>query len=122
MDSYIENNDNVKAWTKGGNPTVDKVYLLSIDECIKYFGEPNVTNQIVKLSTYGTAYAKNKGLYIDSDASAWHNGYSPFWLRSPGVQQSRAGVVNYCGYFYADGNSVDFKLNGVRPVIKIKLK
>lgn len=38
-----------------------------------------------------------------------------------GAQQSRAAVVNYCGYFYADGNSVDFKLNGVRPIIKIKL-
>lgn len=116
----VQNIGNTKMSNTPNTPTEDKVYLLDDHECLEFFGEPSETNQIVQLSTYGTEYAKNNRLFVAVEDGQWYSGNSTFWLRSPGQSWNRAGNVTYCGFFYQDGNSVNFKLNGIRPVIWVK--
>lgn len=116
----VINEGNMKWQLSASEDTSDYVYLLSERECVEFFGEPSSTNQIVELSTNATDYAKSLGVYVEKEPGQWYNGNSTFWLRSPGNMKNRAGNVTYCGYFYQDGNSVDFKLNGVRPIIWVR--
>ena len=116
----VVNEGNMKWQLSASEDTYDYVYLLSERECVEFFGEPNSTNQIVELSTNATDYAKSLGVYVEKEPGQWYNGNSTFWLRSPGNLKNRAGNVTYCGYFYQDGNSVDFKLNGIRPIIWVR--
>jgi hypothetical protein len=46
----VTNENNCNPWygTSGGNPTVDKVFLLSIDEAVKYFGDSGQRENRIK--------------------------------------------------------------------------
>ena len=92
-ETTVKNYDNPKYGTKGGNDTVDKVFLLSINEANKYFSS-------------------------DSDRSirSW------WWLRSSGSYQNYAAIVGRDGYVYAGGYDVDSGFNGVRPAFWINLE
>lgn len=106
--------------TKGGDSSVDKVFLLSMDECLKYFGNGtqnghyyNVGNIVI---TRGTQYAKsvnnsNGALKVDGD------GNSPYWLRSTGVEIYDAADVKEDGNVDAEGYFVDRNIIGIRPAI-----
>lgn len=47
-----QNNDNPWYGTSGGNPTTDKVFLLSIDEVVKYFGDSGQRENRVKSTDF----------------------------------------------------------------------
>nr|WP_269141877.1 DUF6273 domain-containing protein [Lientehia hominis] len=90
--------------TVGGGNTVDKVFLLSIEEAEKYF----LTNE--ERISRATAYTNEQGMYSYSDSSCL------WWLRSP----------NNIGYAYvsADGSINEGGINcwsdsGVRPALWI---
>ena len=101
-ETVIQNPDNPKYKTKGGNDTKDKVFLLSIREARKYFEDDN--DRVCRAS----GRAKKDGACTDSHGSCW------WWLRSPGdIQGSAAHVDNY-GYVYSDGG-VYGGYNAVRP-------
>ena len=81
----------------GGNPTNDKVFLLSIDEAKKYL--------------------KN-----DSDWKAQFQGRDVWWwLRSPGNNTSNVADVNREGRIRAYGGNVVNGNNGVRPALWLSL-
>ena len=92
LDTRNSNPDNAKYGTSGGNDTVDKIFLLSIDEANKY--------------------SISIPQYVLTDIV--------YWLRSPGDVSDgaagiySAGIVNYEGYF-VNGNG------GVRPACWITL-
>lgn len=116
-------------WGKGGNATDDKVFLLSITEVSEYFDGKAYDNDLgaenfnQKLICKPTAYAKAKGVepytndknYYPSDTMGCYY----WWLRSPGVSEATAAVVDYFGSLACD--QVYFTLNslGVRPAILI---
>ena len=83
--------------TSGGNPTRDKVFLLSIDEANYYFKS-------------------------DNDRKAQYQGsYYWWWLRSPGNDASYAADVDDDGYVDAHGYNVSSVNDGVRPALWLNL-
>ncbi|MCL2512646.1 MAG: DUF6273 domain-containing protein [Oscillospiraceae bacterium] len=97
-----ENPDNPWYGTRGGNPTDDKIFFLSIDEVLKYFGD---SGQIKTRYMYPNCdWCKDEFLpwlddkynlnrrAVDNDSIVWH------WrLRSPGANGRRvATVMGFC--------------------------
>ena len=103
-----QNPNNVLFGTSGGNPTRDKVFLLSIDEADRLF--KNDEARICK----PTAYAKERGAYVDDDSG---NGW--WWLRSPGAIDFLAAYVLNDGSVYANGSGVYYDDCCVRPALLV---
>ena len=91
--SEIENPDNVRYETKGGNNTQDYVFLLSHDELKTYFKGD-------KYFTYPTQYAIDEDVMVGYETS-----YAWWWLRSPGFYQDMVAV---CATRDADVSLVEF--------------
>jgi tetratricopeptide (TPR) repeat protein len=91
-----QNPDNSEYKTPGGNPTKDRVFLLSLDEVQKYFKDNSA--RVAK--------------YNGSDC--W------WWLRSPGYGAGCAAIVYDGGDVDAIGSYVDFDV-GVRPALWLNL-
>ena len=102
------NPDNVLCGTKGGAETLDRVYLLSIDEAEEYMKAENLVG-------IPTAYAKERGAYLKGEAVGTY-----WWLRSPGSTQNSAAKVNLEGEIDIRGSGVNYTGYGVRPVITVK--
>ena len=86
----IQNSDNPQYGTKGGNDTADHIFLLSLNDLLYYMPESSVRQ------CAGTPYAKAK------NAEVYPNGYSWWWLRTPGVKEgaiqiSCDGDIDYVG-------------------------
>ena len=84
----IVNSDNAKYKTKGGNNTVDRIFLLSLDEAKKYFSD-------------------DKSCDLGSTC----------WLRSPGIRQNFAAYVDSAGSLHDSGNVV-YDGYGVYPMVR----
>ncbi len=82
---------NPKYDTKPGKATTDKVFLLSIDEVNKYFGDKSpectLTDYTASKCTHGTEYRYK---YWDFSSTK----YSYWWLRTTGDKQNTAAYVN----------------------------
>jgi len=101
----LVNNNNAKYGTYGGNPTQDKIFLLSIDEAEKYFASDS------DQGAENTAYAEAMGADTNSKGMGW------WWLRSPGDDAARAARVFYGGSVYEFGPNVDNDYDAVRPAL-----
>ncbi len=96
---------------KGGNPTTDKIFLLSIDEAKQYFSSNDDRRKCAP-----TAYAVSKGAYRwDKNGCGW------WWLRSPGNIQNFAAYVFHGGGVSGDGRYVDSTFGCVRPALWVNL-
>ena len=119
----VINKDNpYKESVKGGNSTNDKIFLLSVEEVNKYFSQADMKSENSKLATFATNYAKNvdnagEKLWINYEKGAMYDGYSYYWLRSPGIYQRDAAGVDYDGKLDNDGRYVDVAVIGVRPAM-----
>jgi hypothetical protein len=81
----------------GGNDTLDKIFILSIDEAGKYFDS-------------------------DDDRRAMGNGiYDWWWLRSPGRYTWYAAYVNDRGWIYHSGFECTYGPIGFRPALWLNL-
>ena len=107
-ETKLENKDNHEYGTDGGKDTVDKVFLLSIDEIKKYFSLDDVRK------CEPTEYTVVKGVYID-DTGCW------WWLRSPGENQLCAVRVFY-GKVRTDGLGVDGFDGAIRPAMWVSIE
>jgi tetratricopeptide (TPR) repeat protein len=101
VEATNQNPDNPQYKTPGGNPTKDRVFLLSIDEAKKY------------LSDNSAGAAKYNG------AVTW------WWLRSPGDDAYLAAYVYGRGCVSLRGNYVGSRVlfddGGVRPALWLNL-
>ena len=107
------NKDNPKYGTPGGNDTYDKVFLLSIDEAVKYFMPEDPFNN--ELLVYPTKYARAQGLSISRGLTCF------WWLRTPGecvYNCTNMSTVMSDGTINMHGASATDKL-GIRPVIAL---
>lgn len=120
----LENKDNEEYGIEGGNDTEDKVFLLSVDEAKKYFAADTVVedgrNYNTERAAKPSAYAASKPLTIVTNGS-WYDGSSPYWLRSPGVLNHIAAVVDYNGEIYAFGHGVGEPKDMVRPAVWVEI-
>ena len=107
VQTTVQNPDNSRYKTKGGNDTQDRVFLLSIDEANKYFASNGAR------MCAGTAYAYAQGTDKANNGNCW------WWLRSPGSDQDNAAYVSSGGYVGGLGYSVDYDYIAVRPAFWI---
>lgn len=83
LDSQLHTEDNTAKGTKGGNDTVDRVFLLSAEEAEKYFssGEDRIgvpSAYLLQLCAYTNGLESTSSVY---------------WLRTPGDTQAHAAYV-----------------------------
>ena len=121
----VENADNLKYGTEGGNHTADKIFLLSEQEVYgtkadSYgFAEVEDTDDEARRRKSST-YAKAKGVRSYSHG-AGYDGNCTWWLRTPGDNSEYAMKVHYHGYVVRNGYYVDHSINGVCPALKLNL-
>ena len=103
------NNDNNEVCgTEGGNPTLDKVFLLSIEEVEHYINESLLTG------CEATAYTRQSGGFSEA-----LYGDLMWWLRSPGLNENFVAYVKDDTEIHMTGYPETSYL-GVRPVIRIE--
>ncbi len=107
---YVENKDNPVHGTDAGNDTVDRVFLLSIQEAEKYFKDD------LDRKTSATETAKLHYAYCDPfNNTAW-------WLRSPSFKNNKAALVSDTGEILEGAyHKVTERYFATRPAIWIDL-
>jgi len=121
-DSLVVNNDNPWYGTAGGNATIDRVFLLDIDEVVKYFGDSGKLrdSDLMNGDEYGI-YDEYNSTRIAYDLRGWA---SPWVLRSPGYSGGDVALVR--GRYLALGGIDIFgrsvtETYGVRPAMWVDL-
>ena len=144
-ETYVVNNDNpwdFSDWgwyanTPGGNNTVDRIFLLSIDEVLRYFGDSGLVTIGAMMGANERAANEPKwpewGIYgegimdqyyeariaLDSGGSA-----SWWWLRSPGHNPYYSATVVTYGSLHLGGGFVFWSGGvggGIRPALWLYL-
>lgn len=105
-----DNPNNPKFGTNGGDQTHDRIFLLSIDEAIKYFQSDEQRKCIA------TRFAKADGAAISSNL-----GTSWWWLRTPGGKNDAASYIYDDGIISMIGIYVTREKGVVRPALWLKL-
>ena len=130
----IENKDNQWFGTPGGNTTKDRVFLLSIEEVILYFGDSgDLKNRRGRYYSKGEYKIGEPDRYISDQYDSARKAYDMsniaqyWWLRSPGMpgefsakrhDVATAAIVNDDVAIAMDGNAVDDTLcTFVRPAL-----
>ena len=149
METTVVNNDNPWFGTAGGEDTTDRIFLLSLEEVLQYFGdsgqiqhgptesplppyapdgaiawEPGISDE------YNEARIARIGAEADLTDSSWLNTGDAilWWLRSPGHRTDTAVSVSRDGDLLVVG--VDVKVegsdwspanHGVRPALWLNL-
>jgi len=113
--TVVQNDNNSWYGSAGGIETADKVFLLSISEVVRLFGD---SGQLANRPTSATSWINDE--YNDRRIARQDNG-EPFWwwLRSPGDMAHRAAFVNSMGCICVDGYDTDSMRapGGVRPAV-----
>ncbi|MCL1875617.1 MAG: DUF6273 domain-containing protein [Synergistaceae bacterium] len=115
--SRIANAANPWYGTPGGIDTVDKVFLLSVEEVVKYFGDSGQLRNENRGNMHWINDQYNSSRiakFADDNASWW-------WLRSPGLDVNRAVYVLDTGYIDLSGGFFYRDEGGVRPALWLKL-
>lgn len=108
------NNSEGRYGANGGNDTFDRVFLLSTEEAVKYFGSAkNYKN--VKAATTPTEYALAEGLSM-KNFGEWCDNNCDWWLRSRGQGGNWASYIAGSGILMENGSYVTGGL-AVRPVL-----
>jgi hypothetical protein len=122
VQTHNENKDNQWYGTPGGEDTDDYIFLLSLEEVVKYFGDSRqlayrpddniryISDPFDKLRIATTVVVSSQGRRAGS-AMDW-------WLRSPGIDSGTAAEVNYGGVINVDGFGVEGgNSSAVRPAL-----
>jgi len=119
METRIANPVNLWWGTDGGNDTTDKVFLLSLEEADRYFGDSG--DYLNEISPDGKGWwmsneydIKRVAMYEDE---AWW-----WWLRSPGKDSHIPAYVDIDGALIMTGSAVQYLLGGVRPALWLNLE
>ena len=101
--------------TNGGDGTADKIFLLSIAEVVKYFGDSKEIRKNPKnIGHIEDRYNEARIAKDIKGLAAW------WWLRSPGYSRNRAAFVSASGALYIYGGIVCGESGsggGVRPAL-----
>lgn len=115
-EKMIQNKDNPKYKTKGGNTTIDKIFCLSIEEISNpAYGFP-IDCEIASETrrSVATDYVRTHWPSINSHCS-------DYWLRSPGYTSKYAAVVNEDGTVQLSGIHGDNAYITTRPALWLDL-
>ena len=115
-ETRVTTNNNPWYGTKGGTDTKDRIFLLSIEEVVKYFGDSGQLQNRPKNARgiYDQYNSARIAKYTAGTASWW-------WLRSPGYIAFRAAYISDDGYLGVEGSCVFYTRGGVRPALWLNL-
>jgi hypothetical protein len=113
-----KNEDNQWYKIEGGNDTSDKIFLISLTEVVKYFGDSGKLQNPTK-EEKDQWYFHDR--YSDARKSKYGNEWSWWWLRSPGCLSNYAANVCDDGDLTMDGDCVHIDEGGVRPALWLNL-
>ena len=106
----------------GVDDTVDRTFLLSIEEVVKYFGDSGQLENQPKDGNGKPAWGIGDEF---SEARIAVNEFETlmlWWLRSPGCHDYEATFVNHYGDIHIHGSSNQFDTVGVRPALWLALE
>jgi hypothetical protein len=117
VETTVINKDNQWYGTPGGNNTVDKVFLLSLEEVVKYLGDSGkLANRPGEKAQYFSDEYYKERLAPELDAEF----LTPdWWLRSPGGDPGAAAFAGSNVDLY--GSPAYGFHQGVRPAMWVKL-
>jgi len=117
VSAAIENRNNQWYNSAGGNDTEDKVFLLSLEEVVKYFGDSKQLRNRNPDSTFWI----NDEFNSERIAKDLSGSAAPWWLRSPGNDTALVVYVADNGWVRVFGWSGHDRYFGVRPALWLKL-
>ena len=138
-ETRITNSDNPWYGTSGGSDTNDMVFLLSLDEVVRYFGDSGELRSGGSNSyRISDQYDSARIAYIHSDWDGWsdigssrgnwedyletHGGALSWWLRTPGYYSYNAvSVVDDGSVDVAGNGEVYYTYHGIRPALWLNL-
>ena len=124
LESRIKNSDNPWFGTNGGEDTIDKIFLLSIEETLKYLGNSREPLSQAKRHSAQSWRVNRDSYYISNQDNSKRKAYDGsgaeywWWLRTPGDNSKGATLISIPGA--VSGGSVD-GAGGVRPALCISL-
>lgn len=129
-ETKIANPDNLWYGTPGGNDKYDKIFLLSLEEADRYFGDSGdylrkrrksyATGRYTARIDAGGEQISN-GNDGDRIAKEINGRFWWWWLRSPGRTSDSASCVYADGSIYAEGRAVTREEGGIRPALWLQL-
>ena len=133
VETKVQNPNNLWYGTWGGKDTIDKIFLLSLEEADAYFGASgDYVSERRKDFDFedGTFAPAGEGGYFsngfDEKRQAQYGGLPSFWwLRSPGIHNGAAAFVlpnGGVGVFGLDLYCILDVICGVRPALWVKLQ
>ena len=116
VETRVINDDNPWFGTNGGQDTTDYVFLLSLDEVVRYFGDSGQLGDQNHPDNYfggfNDRYNDNRIAHMPNGAALW------WWLRSPGFDSREAtGVGENGDLLVMGGGHVVYGSGGVRPAM-----
>ena len=119
-ETQVKNSDNLWFGAAGGNDTTDKIFLLSLEEVIKYLGDSgqfaNEDHPDDKWSFSDRYDEARVAINTRTSNESW------WWLRTPGINSNSATCVNFDGRVHVAGYYVSDENGGIRPAMWVSLE
>jgi hypothetical protein len=122
-ETTLANHDNPWYGTPGGQDTNDKIFLLSLEEIVQYFGDSGQLSDRPRRNEQRLIDA----YYIDDQYNAVRiargaDGSGEFWwLRSPGDSRRESSCILGDGKIFTGGYGIGNGSGGVRPALWLNL-
>jgi len=117
VETRIANADNQWYGTAGGRETADRIFLISLEEVVQYFGDSGQLSHRPSNDEWRIDDRFNS-MRIAGDLT----GNNPWWwLRSPGINSDLTAFVGSNGTVHVNGDYAEFH-GGVRPALWLTLE
>jgi len=122
-ETKLSNPDNQWYGINGGNDTLDNIFVLSLEEVDRYFGNSgDYLHSRRKKYEEGKWISDDRGWILsnahDDTRVAKYSGLaSLWWLRTPGYSDCTVAYVGTPGYIPLNGDRVCIGRGGVRPAL-----
>ena len=126
-ETELKNNDNPDSGAEGGNDTIDKVFILSIDDVTnpEYGFSADIKEYDKNRNSAPSAYAETKGPTKgkepkDQFLTIEGEGACDYWLRTVGNITQNAATLTCYGAVFANGYFINWYY-GIRPAITVDI-
>ena len=116
VEKRVVNNHNAWFGTSGGNDTYDRIFLLSLEEAVQYFGDSG------QLLNRPDRWWINDEYNTARMARDSYGNLSWWWLRCTGDYSIYAARVNADGGIHLHGTIVNDSTGGIRPALWLNLE
>jgi len=115
-ETLVINENNPWFHTSGGGRTEDKIFLLSIHEVLRYFGDSGQLISRPEIMFISDEFNSHRIALFEDGTSRWS------WLRSPGGKPNLAVGIDAAGNIVIYGSGINNPSPGVRPAMWINLE